>query len=132
MAKNRMKAAFLSIASVALTAPAFVALQAEPAQAAGCGIWAGVPWSSPAYDRVNGSGGRSGCSSSRQMELDLRWDRPWSPDPSLGHKSGTWTNVSLNVAGDCLAGTHGYYSEIDGDAGHLSSSKRSISASECS
>lgn len=114
-----------------MTTPVLIVLQAEPAHAA-CGIFASVPWASPAYDQVSGRGGRSGCSTSRQIELDLRWDRPFSPDPSLDHRSGTYTNVTLNVDGDCLAGTHGYYDEVDGDAGHLSSNKKSISNSACS
>lgn len=131
MAKIRTKAVCLSIASVAMTTPTYIALLAEPAHAAGCGIFASVPTSSSTYHEVRGKGGRSGCTSSRQIKLDLRWDRPFSPDPSLDYRSGTYTNVTLNVDATCLAGTHGYYDEVDGDAGHISSSKKSISATSC-
>jgi hypothetical protein len=125
----RTKSILLAAASIALTAPAYLALQAGPANAAGCGIYANVPY--PLPGEMAGSGGRSGCSTSRQISIDLRWDRPFSPDPSLDSRSGVYVNVNFKIGGSCLAGTHGYYDEIDGAAGHLSSDQRSISVGEC-
>ncbi|WP_140008866.1 hypothetical protein [Nocardioides plantarum] len=117
------------LAPAAVAVPAVIALQA-PADAAGCGIFANKPYANAAYTVVRGSGGRSGCTNNKQIKIDLRWDRPFSPDPSIGYKSGTYKNVTLTAEGDCLAGTHDYYVEVSGDAGHTSGSRANISAND--
>ena len=113
----------LGAVAVAMVGPALLIVQA-PAQAAGCGVWAGTPVAASAYDEVRGSGGRSGCASAKQLKVDLKWDKPLSPDPVLDYRSGTYVNVTLNVAHTCLAGPHDYYVQVSGDAGSASSDPR--------
>lgn len=132
MANQRFKSVYVALGSMAMAAPALVALQA-PAQAAGCGVWADTPYATPQYDEVDGRGGRSGCTTAKQIRVDLRWDKALSPDPSLDYRSGVYTNVSLLVIGDCLAGTHDYYVDVSGDAGSVASNPRArLSAADCS
>jgi hypothetical protein len=118
-----LKLVGLGAVAVAMVGPALLILQA-PAQAAGCAVWAGTPVAASAYDEVRGSGGRSGCATAKQLKVDLKWDKPLSPDPVLDYRSGTYVNVTLQVAYSCLAGAHDYYVEVSGDAGSASSDPR--------
>lgn len=116
---------------MALSAPVVVGLQGA-ANAAACGVWAGTPFAVSSLNEVGGQGGRSGCSTSKQMTVQLKWDRPLSPDPSLDSKSGSYTNVTLTVSGNCLAGTHDYYVAVSGDGGSASSDPRKrITGTNC-
>ncbi|WP_418060982.1 hypothetical protein [Pimelobacter simplex] len=116
--------------SIAMALPA-VALMQSPAQAAGCSVFATRPVAASAYDEVRGSGGRSGCTTSKQILVELKWDRPLSPDPVLDYRSGTYKNVTLNVAADCLAGAHDYHVDVSGAAGSIDSDKRKITGLNC-
>lgn len=116
--------------SLLLTMPA-VAIMQSPASAASCSVFATKPYAASAYDEVRGSGGRSGCTSSKQILVELKWDRPLSPDPVLDYRSGTFTNVTLYVEADCLLGTHDYYVDVSGDAGSINSDRRSITGTNC-
>jgi hypothetical protein len=117
--------------AVAIAGPALILLQGT-SQAAGCGVWAGTPAADSAANDVYGYGGRSGCATPKQMKVDLKWDRPLSPDPVLDYRSGTFTNVTLLVEADCLAGAHDYYVQVSGDAGSASSDPRKrITGTNC-
>lgn len=116
--------------SLLLTIPAVVIMQ-SPASAAACSVFATRPYAASAYDEVRGSGGRSGCTSSKQILVELKWNRRLSPDPVIDYRSGTFTNVTLYVEADCLLGTHDYYVDVSGDAGSINSDRRSISGTNC-
>lgn len=78
----------------------FVAV--APAQAAGCTATV----SSPVYTLAGNalyqsSGGRTGCTSSANVDLQLKEDTAFSPDPQLALVRKTITNGSFNVAKRC-------------------------------
>lgn len=105
----------------AVAVPALV-LAASPAQAAGCYVWANTPTVS-AHD-IGERGGRTDCSNVATVYVRLKWDRPWSPDPTLDSRSGQYQNVALLVDARCLVGTHAYYIDTDAGSSHATSNPR--------
>lgn len=110
VSKGSTRARFGAAAAIAglAMAPALVVLATSQSWAAGCSVYAETP--SPGTNgNIGGHGGRTGCSSSTTVYVDLKWDRPLLPDPVIDGSSGSFKNVSLLVVGDCLPGTHDYY-----------------------
>lgn len=96
-------------------------LVAAPSWAA-CSVFASTPFDGGYY--VSGSGGKRDCGSTNYVRVRLRWDRPFSPDPTLDDRQGQYRNVRLTVSSDCLAGKHAYYVDTDGDSGSATSDPR--------
>lgn len=109
--------------ALAFAAPTLV-LAASPAHGAGCGVWAETPVVTA--NNIGARGGRSGCAGTATVYVRLKWDRPWSPDPTLDSRSGQYVNVSLLVDDDCLVGKHGYYIDTDAGSAHATSDPRRI------
>ena len=127
MASARRRAAkqltATSLLALIIAAPAAV-LAASPAHAAGCGVWAQTPVVTT--NNIGARGGRSNCTSTATVYVRLKWDRPWSTDPTLASRSGQYVNVSLLVDDTCLAGKHAYYIDTDAGSAHATSDPRMI------
>lgn len=109
---------------IATTTGGLFCFLASPAWAANCGLFAGTP-TKPHYNSIYAEGGRSGCASRIDIQTYLEWNRPFSPDPTLDYKSGTYSNVTFGLTSDCLVGTHEYYVETyDGFGEYATSDPR--------
>lgn len=92
--------------------------------AAACDVFSNTPYGyNSGGPRVGGDAGRSGCVSTVNLRSDLKYDRALSPDPVIGYKSGTVTNVTWFVNASCT-GTRTYYIDTSSSSGQYSTSYR--------
>lgn len=119
----------LLVTSTLLAAPIVVVLQA-PAHAA-CAVFARTPTVNSTYDKMIGSGGRSGCGSPKQTLVELKYNQILYPDKVLAYKSGTYVNVTLRPEGRCRNGSQEYYTEVGGAAGSAESGRKRVSGENC-
>ncbi|GAB3086355.1 hypothetical protein GCM10027215_33660 [Nocardioides zeae] len=122
--------ATMIVAPMLAAFPAALFLQA-PAQAAGCGIFANRPYAIASTDEVAGNGGRSNCTSSTNVRVQLKWERPLQPDPVIAQSSGTYKNVTLNPTTDCRAGSQTYFTKTIVSSGDLDGDRRTIRGVNC-
>lgn len=131
MTGNRNQLYRLALSSlIALGASVpMIVLLAESSQASSCYVWAQTPVPNYGSHTIGAYGGRSGCAGSTTVKVELKWNRPLSPDPTLDYASGTYINVSLGVFADCLGGSHEYYINThSGDGDSATSNPRRTAA----
>lgn len=105
----------------AVTSVPMVVVMASPSWAS-CGVFASTP--TVGVGGVYGHGGRSGCGSIVHVDVKLRWDRPFSTDPTLSERQGQYRNVTLYLSSQCVLGTHDYYVDTNAGGGYATSDPR--------
>lgn len=106
----------------AVLVPSAVIL-ATPAWAAGCAVFSNTPSPVPGGVSVTGTGGRSGCTNTVNVTVELKKDQ-FGPDPVLGRRQGNYRNVSLSPDGKCSNGTSIYFVEVNTNSGQYSAGPR--------
>src|SRR4051812_18335804 len=110
---RKQRLSTVTMATLAVAIFPLLGLVTTPAVAASCYPFAATPYSSSTY-LVDGTAGQISCTGTAVLQVDLKWDRAFHPDPSLDGRGGTWGNITWQLRGSCVSGAHDYYTEASG------------------